>query len=90
MVNTWDAVNGDGASGDASGGPKVGRILPLFSAGWLLLGESSTTAAPILETLDFRLENLRSAEVGYSGLDIQVKPAFGYRRDSSQKSGPLY
>jgi hypothetical protein len=44
-------------------------------AGWILLGESSTTAAPILETVDFCVENWRSAEVGYSGLDIQVKPA---------------
>ena len=44
-------------------------------AGWILPGESSTTAAPILETVDFCVENWRSAEVGYSGLDIQVKPA---------------
>ena len=44
-------------------------------AGWILLGQSSTTAAPILETVDFCLRNWKSAEVGYSGLDIQVKPA---------------
>ena len=47
-------------------------------AGWILLGESSTTAAPILETADFCVENWRSAEVGYSGLDIQVKPALEF------------
>ena len=44
-------------------------------AGWILLGESSTTAVPILETVDFCVDNWRSAEVGYSDLDIQVKPA---------------
>ena len=44
-------------------------------AGWILLGESSTTAAPNLETVDFCVEKWRSAEVGYSRLDIQVKPA---------------
>ena len=31
---------------------------------WILPGESFTTAAPILETIDFRAENWRSAEVG--------------------------
>ena len=41
-------------------------------AGWIPLGESSTTAAPILETADFCLENLRSDpswifRFGYSG-----------------------
>ena len=46
-------------------------------AGWILPGESSTTAAPILKTVDFCVEIWRSAEVGYSGLDIQVKPALG-------------
>ena len=47
-------------------------------AGWILLGESSTTAAPILETVGVCLETWGSAEVGDSVLDIQVKPALGW------------
>ena len=55
--------------------PRLGTARGPDPAGGILLGESSATAAPILETVDFRVENWRSAEVGYSGLDIQVKPA---------------